>query len=268
MSGGPVLRLSDVSARYGDRTVFDGLSIDVHEGSLVGLLGPNGCGKTTVLRLASGWLAPAAGRVTVGGSDVGSLAPRDLARRVAVVPQEGGPVFSTSVLETVLLARYPWHPAFAFASGDDLAAAREALAEVDAVGLEERDLLTLSGGERQRVLIARALCQGGSLLLCDEPTAHLDVRHQVATFELLRALADRGRAVVVVTHDLDLAAQACDQIALLGEGGLVAGGTPREVITTENVEAAFGVSAEVTTDATGAPLVRRRLNSRSDGKTK
>jgi iron complex transport system ATP-binding protein len=123
-----------------------------------------------------------------------------------------------AVLEAVLLGRHPWQPAFAFEGDEDLRLAREALHEVDAEHLAERDLSELSGGERQRVLLARALCQGGRVLLCDEPTSHLDIRHQAAVFRLLRSVADAGRAVVVVTHDVNLAAQACDRLAFLREG--------------------------------------------------
>jgi len=159
----------------------------------------------------------------------------------------------------VLLGRYPWHPAFAFESEGDLKAAREALKEVEAEGLADRDLGALSGGERQRVLLARALCQGGDVLLCDEPTAHLDLAHQASTFRLLRRLARGGRAVVVATHDINLAAQACDRLALLGGGGLLAVGTPREVITPAHLEAAYGIAASVETGPNGAPFVVRHL---------
>ncbi len=259
MADAAALRYEHVGAAYGRRRVLDDLSLSVEREQVVGILGPNGSGKTTLLRMACGWLAPASGRVTVDDVDVTTLEPRELARRVAVVPQDAGAIFSIPVLEAVLLARYPWHPAFAFASEDDVGVARAALREVEADHLVDRDLRTLSGGERQRVLLARALCQGGDLLLCDEPTAHLDMKHQAAVFRLLRTLRDRGRTVVVVTHDLNLASQACDRLALLGPDGLVAVGRPSDVVTPANLRAAYGIEAAVERDRGDVPFVLRRL---------
>ncbi len=254
--------LENVRAGYRDADVLADLTLAVEKGELFGVLGPNGCGKTTLLRLVSGVLRPRAGRVTAAGADVGTAPPREMARRVAVVPQETAPVFAMAALEVVLLGRQPWHPAFAFESDEDIAAARTALADVDAGALADRDFATLSGGERQRVLLARALCQGGDVLLCDEPTAHLDLRHQAATFRLLRALAARARTVLVVTHDVQLAAQACDRVALFGPGGrVVACGTPAEALTTETLAAAFGIRAAVSRDEAGRPLVVRRIDA-------
>lgn len=255
----PALELVDVRAGYGPREVLRGLSLRVERGELLALVGPNGCGKTTALRVASGVLRPTSGRVLVDGEDVTRLPARAVARRVAVLPQDAGPVFGVTALEAVLLGRHPWHPAFAFETARDVAAARDALAEVQADELADRDLLTLSGGERQRVLLARALCQGGDVLLCDEPTAHLDLGHQAAAFRLLRGLAKGGRAVAVVTHDLDLGARAADRMALLGAAGLVAAGPPREVLTPQNLRTAFGIEAVVRRDDDGHPYVLRQL---------
>jgi iron complex transport system ATP-binding protein len=250
----------DVAAGYGPTNVLSGLSLSIGAGEMFGVLGPNGCGKTTMLRLVSGALRPRSGRVSLFGEDVAARSPRDLARRVAVVPQDTAPVFAMAALEVALLGRHPWHAAFAFESDEDVAAARAALAEVDAAHLEDREFATLSGGERQRVLLARALCQGGEALLCDEPTAHLDMKHQTSTFRLLRGLAAKGRTVVVVTHDVQLAAQACDRLALFGPSGLVAVGAPSDVVTRGNLAAAFGIDSEVGRDAAGRPLVARRLD--------
>jgi len=255
----PLLLLDGVSAGYGRKGVLVRVSLEVEKGAFVGILGPNGCGKTTLLRVASGVLAPTAGRVFLAGDDILSLSARTIAQRAAVLPQDAGPTFSLTALEAVLLGRHPWHPAFAFESADDLRIAREALAEVDAAHLEDRALEQLSGGERQRVLLARALCQGGDLLLCDEPTTHLDMRHQTATFRLLRDLARGGRGVVVVTHDVNLAAQACDRLVLLGPSGGVAAGTPVEVVTRDHLRAAYGIAASVSRTGQGAPYVVRHL---------
>jgi iron complex transport system ATP-binding protein len=250
-----------VTAGYAGPDVLRGLTLSIGAGELFGVLGPNGCGKTTLLRLVSGALRPRAGRVELFGADVAASAPRITARRVAVVPQDTAPVFAMAALEVVLLGRHPWHPSFAFETPDDLAFARAALAEVDATHLADRDFATLSGGERQRVLLARGLCQGGDVLLCDEPTAHLDLKHQSSTFRLLADLAARGRTVVVVTHDVQLAAQACGRIAMLGALGLVAAGAPREVVTREYIATAFGIDADIHIDAAGRPVVVRRLET-------
>jgi iron complex transport system ATP-binding protein len=250
-----------VSAGYGPCDVLASLTLSVGRGELFGVLGPNGCGKTTLLRLVSGVLRPRAGRVVLFGADVAHSPPRDVARRVAVVPQDTAPVFAMAALEVVLIGRHPWHPAFAFESEADIATARTALDEVEASHLADREFSTLSGGERQRVLLARALCQGGEVLLCDEPTAHLDLRHQTSTFRLLRALSASGRTVVVVTHDVQLAAQACDRIAVFGPTGLLATGEPGEVVTRDNLKAAFGIATVVQRGADGRPLVVRRLDA-------
>jgi len=265
------LSLDRITAGYGGRPVLSDVSLTCAAGELLGVLGSNGCGKSTLLRVAAGVIGATSGKVLVDGEDVASLGPRAVARRVALLPQDTGPLFPMAVLEAVLLGRHPWQPAFAFEGDEDLRLAREALREVDAEHLSERDLSTLSGGERQRVLLARALCQGGSVLLCDEPTSHLDIRHQAAVFRLLRSVADAGRAVVVVTHDVNLAAQACDRLAFLREGGsgeqdedrrgatLEAAGRPQDVVTPELLRAAYGIEAAVDHDEDGNPVVRRRL---------
>ncbi len=256
-----VLRIDGVAAGYRGREVLADLSLTCAAGELLGVLGANGCGKTTLVRVAAGLVRPTRGSVAIGGDDARRLDRRELARRVALLAQDGGPLFPISALEAVLLGRHPWQPAFAFEGDEDLALARRALAEVGAAELEERDVATLSGGERQRVLLARALCQGGALLLCDEPTSHLDLRHQAGVFRLLRQLADGGRAVLVVTHDVELAAQACDRLAFLrppGDGpALVALGAPADVLTPEVLRATYGIDADVERGA--APVVRRRL---------
>lgn len=255
------IELTGVTAGYAGPEVLRALSLRIERGEMFGLLGPNGCGKTTLLRLVSGTLRPRSGRVELFGADVAALTARDVARRVAVVPQDTAPVFAMAALEVVLLGRHPWHPAFAFESQDDVAAARAALDEVAAGHLADRDFSTLSGGERQRILLARGLCQGGEVLLCDEPTAHLDLRHQAATFRLLRDLAASGRTVVVVTHDVQLAAQACDRLAILGPAGIVACGDPAQAVTREHLASAFGIDADVRVDEDGRPVVVRRLRS-------
>jgi len=252
----PALEIRGASFGYGPFAVLRGVDLEVRPGELVGVLGPNGCGKTTLLRGAAGVLAPLAGTVSVRGRALESYERRDLARSVAVVPQEGTPLFPFTVLETVLMGRAPWLRPFAFEGEEDLRAAREALEAVGASALAGRDLAELSGGERQRVVIARALCQGTPVLLCDEPTAHLDLRHALGIFALLRRLREeRALAVVAVTHDVNLAALYCDRLVLLAEGTVVAGGAPAEVLRPDLLTRAYGAEVRVERRPDGTPFV-------------
>lgn len=252
----PLLVLDAVTAGYGPCDVLRGVGLRVGAGEMVGILGPNGAGKSTLLRAASGAIALRSGRVVVAGRDASSVPPRELARLVSVLPQETAPAFPATVLETVLLGRFPWHAPFSFEGADDVAAAEDALRETDALAFRDRDLASLSGGERQRVLLARALCQGGRVLLCDEPTSHLDLLHQSETFALLARLRDAGRAVVVVTHDLDAAVRSCDRVVLFARGEVLADGRAEDVLTPERGMSAFGVRVSVRTDG-GTPHVVR-----------
>jgi len=259
------LRLTDVSAGYGARTVVRDVSFRAGAGEIVALLGANGCGKTTLLRVAAGLIAPSGGAVRVTGDDPATLGPRETARRVAVLPQDSGPVFPLAAIECVLLGRAPWRPAFAFESEEDVAAAYEALATVGAGAYALRSIDTLSGGELQRVHVARALCQGGDVLLSDEPTAHLDLAGQAEVWRLFVRLAAEGRAIVVVTHDVNLAAQAAHTVVLLapdsdGVTTVRAAGEPRDVLTAENLSVAFGTELDIVHAPDGTPHVRRRVH--------
>ncbi len=250
------LRFEAATLGYGDRPVLRGVDIEVREGECVGVIGPNGSGKTTLVRGATRVVEPTEGAVTLLGRPLGLYDRRELARALAVVPQEGTPLFPFTVLETVLMGRAPWLRPFAFEGEEDLRAAREALEAVGAADLALRDLSELSGGERQRVVVARALAQGTRVLLADEPTAHLDLRHAVAIFALLRRLrGERGLAVMVVTHDVNLAAIHCDRLVLLHRGTVAAEGTPREVLRADLLAEAFGTPVHVENRPDGTPFV-------------
>jgi iron complex transport system ATP-binding protein len=226
--------------------VVDGVSLDIDRGSIVGLLGPNGSGKTTLLKLISGMLKPLTGSIALGGAPVASLSRRDLARRLAVVPQETHSTFDFTVLDIVLMGRYPHLGAFELEGADDLAIAREALAATGTAPLEDRLFATLSGGEKQRVVIASALAQASDILLLDEPTASLDLGYQLEVALLLqRVNRDRGTTMVVSTHDLNLAASLCGSIVLIKNGRVLAQGATEDVLTTENVRRLYGVDADV-----------------------
>jgi cobalamin transport system ATP-binding protein len=252
-----LLRVDSVSFAYGrlaaadlsvrrNPLVLDGVSFDVGRGTVLGLLGPNGSGKTTLLRLMSGTLAPLAGRVTIDGTDVRRLSRRDLARRIAVVPQETQSTFDFTALDIVLMGRYPHLGPFEFEGAHDLAIAREALAAVGTAQLGQRSFATLSGGEKQRVVIAAALAQAADALLLDEPTASLDLGYQIEIAALLARLnRERATTMVVSTHDLNLAAALCGEIVLLRGGRVLAQGPAAGVLTAANVRAAYGVEADV-----------------------
>ena len=240
------LRLEQVSFSYPGTPVFRDLSLTVSEGEFTAVLGPNGCGKTTLVRLVTRVLSAGRGRVVLGGDLVESLPRREIARRVAVVPQEEPAVFPYSVLQTVLMGRTPWVAGFGFESEEDLKIARSSLRLVDAEHLVDRDMTELSGGERQRVLLARAMAQGAGLLVLDEPTSHLDLRHQVAILRLLRRLRDReGRTVVAISHDVNLSSRFADRLVLLGREGVLADGPPLEVLDAETLSRAYGTPVTV-----------------------
>jgi iron complex transport system ATP-binding protein len=226
--------------------VLDDLSFEVARGSIVGLLGPNGSGKTTLLRIVAGMLPPRTGCVTLDGAPIGRLTRRELARRVAVVPQDTHPAFDFSALDIVLMGRYPHLGVFELEGPADLEIAREALAATGTTELESRPFSTLSGGERQRVVIASALAQAPDVLLLDEPTASLDLGYQLEIAALLRRLnRERGVTMVVSTHDLNLAAAVCGRVVLLKQGRMLAQGTINETLTAPNIRALYGVDADV-----------------------
>ena len=243
MSSAPEgLRLRDVSFAYRRATpVLEAVDLEVVSGELVVLVGANGSGKSTLLRLAGGLREADHGAIRWREREVRSWPMADRAREIALLPQSVQPVHRLLAREVVELGRHP-HRGFAWAAltREDRDAVVRALEACDARELAERDFDDLSGGERQRVLLASALAQGGRLLLLDEPTAALDLPHQVQAFEKLRALAREGRAVLVATHDLNLAACFADRVYLMHRGRVAASGTAEEVLRPEILEATLG----------------------------
>lgn len=250
------LEIDGIHVSYGDLRVLEGVTLSVDSGRLLGLVGPNGAGKTTLLRAINGAVRPDAGTIDVAGVDTTSLGARALGRRVATVPQGAEVAFDFDVRDVVAMGRTPHRSRFATSSHEDHEAVQQALERADVAYLAGRSVGAISGGERQRVLLARALAQTTPVLLLDEPTASLDIHHQVRTFELVRGLVDEGKTVVAAIHDLDLAARYCDEVAVLANGEIRARGPPEEVLTPETLGDAFGARAAVTTDhVTGAPAV-------------
>ena len=243
-----MLRAERVSFAYraGAPLAVDDVSLTIPRGELVGILGPNGSGKTTLLKMLGGTLTPTAGRVDFDGRALSGWKRRDVARRIALVPQETHAPFDFTVLDIVMMGRFPHLGAFALEGPADLAIAKQALASTGTAALEDRPFATLSGGEKQRVVIASALAQSPELLLLDEPTASLDLGHQLDVQELLASLnGNHGVTMVLSTHDLNLAAALCRQLILLRDGKVIAQGPTDDVLTPGAVRALYGVDADV-----------------------
>lgn len=258
MPGCVLLWADNLHFAYGASTpVLSDVSFRVPQGGMVGLIGPNGSGKTTTMKLLAGTLTPTSGRVLLDGQGLRSLPRRLAARRVAVVPQDTHLAFDFTVLEVALMGRHPYLGAFELEGPEDVALAMHALAQTSSAHLAPRSFATLSGGERQRVVIASALAQfeqaadrpverTGRVLLLDEPTASLDLHHQLELTALLRRLNCAEQLTIVVsTHDLSLAAALCDQLILLRDGRLLDVGPIAKVLTRDSIRDLYGVDADV-----------------------
>ncbi|MCC7264844.1 MAG: ABC transporter ATP-binding protein [Candidatus Latescibacteria bacterium] len=267
-----LLELVGVSAGYGTgEPVVRGVDLQLAEGDFLGLIGPNGCGKSTLMRAAAGVLPLRGGRAVLEGRNLQTCSRRDLAKLLGVVAQESVFAPGFSVQEIVAMGRHPHLGRFGRPGREDEYQVHRALDQTGILALAAREAVALSGGERQRVAIARALAQSPRLLLLDEPTNHLDINHQVEVFDLLHDLNhEQGLAILCVTHDLNLAAEYCSAIALLEQGLLRAWGPPSEVLTPSLLGAAYGV--EVLVEEIGGtprifPVTRRTRSSLALGGT-
>ncbi len=247
-AGQPIVAVQDVTVRLGDVLAVDGGSITADPGQLVGIIGPNGAGKTTLLRTITAAITPDEGTVTVTGMNVHERSSRAVSRAVAVVPQDTSLAFDFDVRQLVAMGRTPYLDRMGRSDGSDRDAVDRAMERTEVAQFADRMVSELSGGERQRVLLARAIAQETPVLLLDEPTASLDINHQLRTLELVRELVDGGTTVLAAIHDLDLAARFCDELILLDEGNVVDDGSPETVLTAENLERVFGTPAAVRTN--------------------
>jgi len=249
---------------YDGREVLAGIDLDASAGEVVGVAGPNGSGKSTLIRILSGVLTGYGGRARVGGRDIRALSRAELARRVAVVPQEPTFSFPFSALEIVLMGRHPHLAGLTFESERDVQLARAALERCGAAELADRPIQELSSGERQRVVFAKALAQQPDVFLLDEPASFLDIRHQVELYDVVRERAgEHGATVVTVLHDLNLAAEYCDRVYLLREGRVEAGGPTAEVFTYANLTRVFDTEVYVDTNAVTGKLLVVPLSGRA-----
>jgi len=254
---GSLLAVRDLAFGYGGTFRLEGVSFALGGGEILGVIGPNSAGKTTLIRLLSRVLTPEAGEILLEGAPLARLSRRALARRVAVVPQELQLAFPFTVRELVLMGRHPHARGLFFEGPNDFAVAQEAMTAAGVLELADQPVETLSGGERQRAAIARALAQEPRLLLLDEPTSHLDLRHQGEIVGLLRRLnRHEGTTILLVSHDLNLAAEIADRLLLLARGRLVSIGDPAEVLDEARLEAVYGCRVHVEKSPwSGRPVV-------------
>ncbi len=258
-----LLEAEHVSFAYGGRPAIADVALAVDEGEMLAIAGPNGSGKSTLLGLLAGTRRPSAGSVRLGGRNLRDYDRRALARAIAVVPQETGIAFPYRVAEMVLIGRAPHLHGIGLERPHDVAAAERAMERAGVLALADRPLAELSGGERQRVIVARALAQEPRVLLLDEPTTFLDLRHAIEILDLVVDLNRRERlTVVAVLHDLTVAAMYFPRLVFLRDGRLAVDGAPATVVTEAVIRDVFDVDVEVRTSADGVPTVRPRGRSR------
>ncbi len=237
--GVPLFSVKDVSFLYGPTAVLKDVALDVFAGEMVGLIGPNGAGKSTLVRLLAGYLTPAAGTIRFHDRELKTYEPKTLSRHIATLPQNVDVPFPYTVQEFVAMGRHPFsRRRFSYEEDDD----RTVSMTLDMLGLSHlrgREMGTLSEGERQKAYLAQCIAQEPAVLLLDEPVSHLDIRHQLRTMEWLEELHGEGLSIVMVLHDLNLAAEFCTRIILLADGRVFADGTPEETLTYENIEAVY-----------------------------
>lgn len=236
-----MINLRSISFRYRQDWVLKELSLRIERGEFIGVIGPNGSGKSTFLKILCRLLSPQEGEIFLDTVSLKEMSQREIAKKIALVPQEAYSLFPFRVIEIVLMGRSPYLGHLMFEGAEDLEIAKRAMDWTGVLSIGERYVDELSGGERKRVFIARALAQEPEIILLDEPTANLDIHHQVDFLNLILSLnQERGLTIVMASHDLNIASEYCDRLILLREGRIYKMGSPREVITRETIEEVYG----------------------------
>lgn len=239
-----MLTVKDICFSYREKPVLENIDLEVRKGEIIGILGPNGCGKTTLLKLLNRNLHPRSGRILMEDQDLEEISKRRIARHIAVVPQSNEIRFAFSVRDIVSMGRMPFLDRFQGESSEDMRIVEEAMEKTNIREFADRLINTMSGGERQRVIIARALAQRPEVILLDEPTLHLDINHQFEVLDLVKRLSkEEGLTVIIVSHDLPMVVKYCDRMVLIHDHRVHALGTPEEVLTTENMRTVFNIDA-------------------------
>lgn len=236
-----MIEASSISFRYHEDWALQDISFQIGKGEFIGLIGPNGSGKTTLLKILSRLLVPQKGDVLYELTPLKKMSRADIAKKIAVVPQEAYSLFPFRVMEIVLMGRSPYLGYLMFEKEKDLEIVKKAMEWTEVSSLSERPIDELSGGERKRVFIARALAQEPEVILLDEPTANLDIRHQIDFLDLILNLnREKGMTIIMASHDINIASEFCDRLILLKERKIYQMGAPEEVITRENIEEVYG----------------------------
>ena len=247
----PAIQTNNLTFAYKDKPALNGVSLSIESGEMVGILGPNGSGKTTLLKIFSAVLM-GRGEVKLNGRSIETFRKRELSRLFAVVPQESQILFPYTVAEIVLMGRASYHSPLALEGETDIEVARASMELTDSLSFSDRYLHELSGGEKQRVIIARALAQEPQILLLDEPSAFLDLKHQVQVFELMcRLNREHNLTIVTALHDLNLAALFFPRLVMLRDGKVYRDGSPKEVLTEKTIEEVYGIRVRVQPDPSG-----------------
>ena len=253
-----LLDVESLSYRYEEKVVLDLITLNINAGEILGILGPNGCGKTTLLKNLNKNLSPHGGCVLIDGTDIDGISKREIAKNIATVPQSNEIRFAFTVREIVTMGRMPFQESFRGETREDLEIIDQAMEQTSLTDFADRYINTLSGGERQRAIIARAITQTPRIILMDEPTLHLDINMQFEVLDLIHKLAkENDLAVVIVSHDLPMVTRYCDRIVLIHDHKVFAMGAAEEVLTQENMRTVFNVDAELEKDPrTGKNTVR------------
>jgi iron complex transport system ATP-binding protein len=250
---------------FGRTKILNSITLKAKEGTLIGIIGPNGSGKTTLLKTLSKVLTPSNGSIYLDGRDTSELSQRDVAKDMAVVPQDTNVNFDFTAFEIVLMGRTPYLGRLGREKEVDRKISEEAMRLTKTAELRDRSILTLSGGERQKVIIAKALAQEPKVFLLDEPTANLDIRNQIEILDLIKdAVRQKNITAMMAIHDINLAARYCDEMILLKEGSIFASGPPRSVITNRNVKEVFGVNSIINGNPADGSVFVVPLSSKED----